>query len=334
MDRSFFQTDYLSQLIELARGYMPSRIFLTAMELGVFAQLRVQGQTASEMAKQLKTDEKATEILLNALASMGLLQKKHNNLFANVKELEDNLLAGSFYQRGGVFNHISHLWEAWSHLTEIVRTGKPYKKEWTNEMSQGFALFMKQHAKGRAERLSKLVNCSGANLMLDLGCGPGSYAIAFARCYPHLKIVSFDRDDQTLNIAREEIVRENLQGRIHLRKGDFFIDDIGNDYDLVLLSSVICILGEKENITLLKKVKDSLKNGGRVVILDLILDESKTKPVSGAMFAVNMLVTIPNGRSYSFSEVKGWFQELGIKDIQQIPMEHSQVIIGSKTKES
>ena len=67
MNDSFFQTDYISHLIALARGYMPSRIFLTAMELGVFTQLGTQGRTASEMAKRLKTDERAMEILLNAL---------------------------------------------------------------------------------------------------------------------------------------------------------------------------------------------------------------------------------------------------------------------------
>jgi len=201
-------------------------------------------------------------------------------------------------------------------------------------MSQDFTLFMKQFSEGKAERLSQLVDCSGANLMLDLGCGPGSYAIAFAHRYPHLKIVSIDRNDQTIEIAKKEIARQKLQGRIHPRKGDFFVGDIGNGYDIVLLSSIICIFGEKENINLLRKVKESLKPGGRVVILDSILDESKTKPVSGAMFAVHMLVTTPNGRSYSFSEVKGWFQELGIKDIQQIPMDHSQVIIGNNTKES
>jgi ubiquinone/menaquinone biosynthesis C-methylase UbiE len=299
------------------------------MELGVFSQLEAQEQTASGMAKQLKADERGMEILLDALAGMGLLEKKSNGSFANAKELKNNLLVGGGLQKNGVINYFSHLWEAWSHLTEITRTGKPYKKEWTGEMRRDFNLFMKLHSKGKAERLSQFVDCSSATLMLDLGGGHGSYAVAFARRYPHLKIVSIDRDDETIKIAKEEITREKLQGRIHLRNGDFFTDDIGNGYDLVLLSSIICIFGEKENINLLRKVKRSLKTGGRVVILDLILDESKTKPVSGAIFAVNMLVTTPNGRSYSFPEVKRWLQELGIKDIQRIPMEHSQMIIGS-----
>ena len=313
----------------LARGYMTSRIFVTAMELGVFAQLGSQQLTASQMAQQLSTDERATEILLNALTGMGLLKKK-GNLFANVKEVADLLIPSSPHYQGGGFGHTAHLWEAWSRLTGIVRSGHPPKKEWTDGVRRDFALAMKQYAKGTADRLARLLDCSDVSRMLDLGGGPGSYAIAFARYYPDLKAVVFDKDEHALKIAKEDITNQNLQDRISLKKGDFFVDDIGSDYDLVLLSSIIHAFGEEENISLLRKVKGSLKDGGRVVIRDFILDESKTKPASAAIFAVNMLVNTQNGRCYSFFEVKGWLQSLGFKDIHQVPMDRSQLIIGRK----
>lgn len=319
----------MANIRAMARGYRTSRIFLTAMELGLFAQLGTQQLTASQMAQQLNTDERATEILLNALTGMGLLKKK-GDLFTNVKEVADLLIPGSPHYRGGGFGHTAHLWEAWSYLTEIVKSGYPYKKEWTAEMRRDFALAMKQHAKGTARRLARLIDCSDVKYMLDLGGGPGSYAIVFAQCYPQLKAVVFDKDDQALRIAKEDIARENLQHRISLKKGDFFVDDIGSDYDLVLLSSIIHAFGDEENFSLLKKVKESLNDGGRVVIRDFIIDESKTKPASAALFAVNMLVNTQNGRCYSFSEVKGWLNSLGFKDIHRIPMDRSQLIIGRK----
>jgi cyclopropane fatty-acyl-phospholipid synthase-like methyltransferase len=166
--------------------------------------------------------------------------------------------------------------------------------------------------------------------MLDLGGGPGSYAIAFSKTYPYLKAVVFDQDEQALRIAREDIIKERLEDRIHLKKGDFLKDDIGHDYDLVLLSSIIHAFGEEENIYLLSKVKKSLKDGGQVVIKDFILDESKTKPVSAATFAINMLVNTKNGRTYSFSEVKGWLNALGFKEIYNIALNRSKLIIGKK----
>ncbi len=319
----------MASIRALARGYRTSRIFLTAMELGVFTQLGTQQLTASQIAQRLNTDKRATEILLNALTGMGLLEKK-GDLFANLKEIADLLIPSSPHYQGGGFAHTVHLWEAWSHLTQIVRSGQPYNREWTEEMRRAFALAMKQHGKGTAYRLAKLVDCSDVNRMLDLGGGPGSYAIAFARCYPHLKAVVFDKDHQALKIAKEDIAKQNLKDRISLKKGDFFVDDIGSDYDLVLLSSIIHAFGEKENISLLRKVRGSLRHGGRVVVRDFILDESKTKPASAAIFAVNMLVNTKNGRSYSFSEVKNWLHSLGFKDIHRIPMGRSQLIIGRK----
>jgi predicted O-methyltransferase YrrM len=319
----------MASIRELARGYMSSRIFLTAMELGIFSQLKTQELTSSQMAQKLNTDQRATEILLNALTGMGLL-KKNGNLFANVEEVADLLIPECPHYQGGGFGHTADLWEAWSQLTETVRSGQPFEKEWTDEMRLDFALAMKQHAKGTADRLAMLVDCSGVKYMLDLGGGPGSYAIAFAQQYPHLTAVVFDKDNHALRIAKEDILSQNLQGRISVRKGDFFVDDIGSNYDLVLLSSIIHAFGVEENTFLLRKVAESLKEGGRVVIRDFILDESKTKPASAAIFAVNMLVNTQNGRSYSFSEVKGWLQSLGFKDIRMIPMGRSQLIIGTK----
>lgn len=319
--------DYLAHLFTLSRGYMTSRIFLTALEIGVFQLIGTQQLTASQIAQQLNTDERATEILLNALTGMGLM-RKNCNLFINVKEVADLLRPGSPHYQGGVFSHINHLWEGWSHLTEIVRSGQSGNKEWTDAMRLDLAMAMKEHAIGKTDKIARFVDCSGAKHMLDLGGGPGSYAIAFAQCYPHLNVVIFDRDDQTLRIASEEIARQDLKDRIHLKKGDFLVDDIGRGYDLILLSSIICLLGEKENIGLLKKAKESLNPGGKLVVWDLILDESKTRPISAAIFSVNMLVTTRTGRSYSFSEVRGWFHSLGLKDIHLIPVNSFHLIMG------
>jgi predicted O-methyltransferase YrrM len=319
----------MASIRELARGYRSSRIFLTAVELGVFSQLKTQQLTASQMAQRLNTDQRATEILLNALTGMGLL-KKSGNLFANVKEVADLLIPESPHYQGGGFGHTADLWEAWSQLTEIVRSGRPFKKEWTDEMRRDFALAMRQHARGTADRLAMLVDCSDVKYMLDLGGGPGSYAIAFAKQYPHLMAVVFDKDDHALRIAKEDILSQDLKDRVSVRKGDFFVDDIGSNYDLILLSSIIHAFGVEENISLLRKVAESLKDGGRVVIRDFILDESKTEPASAAIFAVNMLVNTQNGRSYSFSEVKGWLQSMGFVDIRRIPMDRSELITGRK----
>lgn len=229
----------------------------------------------------------------------------------------------------GLFLHTANLWEIWSDLTEVVKSGKSRLKTWSEKKSIDLALTMQQQAKKMAAGLVDLVDCTHVKKMLDLGSGPGSYSIAFARCYSKIKIVCFDNDERANLLALQEIRKQQLQERITLIKGDLFVNDFGKGYDLILLSSVICLLGKKEISGLFKKIKGSLNYGGRVVIWDLIPEESKTHPVATSIFAVNMLLTTNNGQTYSFSEVRDLLQSTGFKDIYRIPYNQSQIIIGS-----
>ena len=67
-------------LNQTLRGYMESRALLTALELDVFTAVG-SGATAAEVAKKISTHPRATEMLLNALAAMGLLAKQDRESF-------------------------------------------------------------------------------------------------------------------------------------------------------------------------------------------------------------------------------------------------------------
>jgi len=328
-DGSAPNSGFLPRLLGLARGYMASRIFLTALELDVFDQLGTARLSASQLSEMLNTDSRATEVLLNALAGMGLLEKQ-DDMFANAEEVAGFLMTDNPHYAGDALRHNTNLWDAWSHLTEIVRTGRYYEREWTKQMSRDLASAMRQQAKSMADRLVRVIDCSNVNRLLDLGGGPGEYAVKLVKRNPHMEAVIFDRDDQALEIGKKEIEEQGLRDRISVRKGDFFTDDFGSGYDLALLSSIICILGEEQNVALLGKVRESLNDEGRVVIWDSILNESKTEPSSAAIFSMRMVIATPNGACYSHVEVKGWLNELGFKNIHQVPIDNSQLIIAAK----
>ena len=133
-----------------------------------------------------------------------------------------------------------------------------------------------------------------------------------------------------MKIAEEEIKRNNLEERINIINGNFLTDDLGHNYDIVLLSSITCFLGEEQNLHLLRKVRDSLNDGGRILVGDLKLDKSKTKPASAAIFSVNMLVNTPHGRLYAEHEIQGWLRSLKLKNISSIPAENSLFIVAEK----
>lgn len=56
------------------------------------------------------------------------------------------------------------------------------------------------------ERLVSQVAASPGHVMLDLGCGTGTLAIALARRYPGARVIGLDVDEEILAIAREKAV--------------------------------------------------------------------------------------------------------------------------------
>lgn len=323
------QSDFGVYLDNLSRGYMSSRIFLTALELNLFETIGMTQLHVLQISKQIDTDPRATEVLLNALVGLGLLEKKED-LFSNTKYTADFLISGKPYYMGAMFQHHANLWSNWSKLTKIVKSGDPIKSEWNIKRSQDLALAMKAHARDKAEKIVKLVDYPQAARMLDLGGGSGSYSIAFARAYPCLKVLLFDMDEWALEIARKEILDEGFQDRIFLRKGDIFTDNFGDKYDLVFLSYMTCLFSEEQNRFLLNKVHGALNENGIVAICDAMINENKTLPSLSSIFAVNMLVSTQRGRLYSKSEIIEWLVDIGFHRENSILMDSFQLIMARK----
>lgn len=107
---------------EFASSFQKSRILLTGFELDIFTNLDEKGTTSGQIAKQLHLDDHACERLMNALVSLGFLTKQ-KELFFNTPESSAFLSKKSPAYLGGLA-HSNHLWNTWSHLTQVVRTGK------------------------------------------------------------------------------------------------------------------------------------------------------------------------------------------------------------------
>ncbi|MFH0794461.1 MAG: methyltransferase, partial [bacterium] len=153
--------------------------------------------------------------------------------------------------------------------------------------------------------------------LLDLGGGPGVYAISLCEANPNLRATVFDLPDP-LKIAREEIAAAGLRNRMKVKAGDFLKDSLGSGYDVVLISSIVHALGEKEILFLLKKVRRAIEPNGLVVVKDFFLNPDFCTPAPAAHFAINMLVNTERGRCYSFGEMTRYLKETGFAKIRRI----------------
>jgi SAM-dependent methyltransferase len=130
-----------------------------------------------------------------------------------------------------------------------------------------------------------------------------------------------------LPIARGHIREAGLEGRVAVREGDLRAGDLGQGYDLVLVSAICHMLDEAENQDLLRRCARALNPGGRVAIREFILDPDRAGPPRAALFALNMLVGTPRGNTYTEAEYRSWLGQAGFREITR-PEPEGDWIIG------
>ncbi len=123
-------------LQQMTFSFVPSRVLCAGMQLGVFAHIADGNTTAQEIARVAEASERGMRMLLDALVACQLLTKLDG-------QYDLTPLAARYLVRGrpeymGSMLEYDPLWEAWGHLTEVVRTGKPFHRVDERERAETF----------------------------------------------------------------------------------------------------------------------------------------------------------------------------------------------------
>lgn len=316
-----------AELRRLWSAFWQARPLITANNLDVFEHLK-KPKTARQIASRIKTDERATEILLDAVAALGLLRKAAGR-YENDWTANTFLVRASAYYQGDIIRHADNLWKSWSLLDDVVRAGKPAPRQ---EMDlEPFIMGMHNLAVLKAGLVLDAVLAKGkeknVKSALDLGGGPGTYAIGMKE-RGVAEVAVFDRPD-AVKIARKNMKKHGITG-VRFLSGDFLLDDIGRGqkYDLVLLSNILHSNSAADCVKLLGKVKAALNKGGRAAIHEFYLEESKAAPLSSALFSINMLVNTPAGRCFTYSEYRSFLRQAGFKTMRRVLLGDTIVVEG------
>jgi hypothetical protein len=141
--------------------------------------------------------------------------------------------------------------------------------------------------------------------------------MAFLQAAHEMKATLFDLPP-VIEMARERLSDAGMLDRVNLIAGDYYKDELPSGHDLALLSAIIHQNSLEQNLILYKKIFGALDSGGRIVIRDHVMEPDRTRPVSGAVFAINMLVNTPGGGTYTFDEIKEALNEAGFTAVNQI----------------
>lgn len=269
--------------------------------------------TIPELAKRLSVSQRGLAILCRNLASVGLLIKSQSGYHLTTFS-KRYLLESSPDFRGDYLVLMQRQWSEWSQLTEVIRLGHPLdrKEPETTEYRRSFSWAMHHRSLQPAREVARQISLKTARSFLDLGGGPGTYALAFLALNPRLHATVMDRP-AALDVARMLAEQSSLGTRLTYQAGDFLTARISGTYDVVWYSNVLHIYSPVDNLKIFKKIKHILNPGGRLLIQDTFLQDPKElQPLEANLFAVSMLLHTEKGNTYSVRDVREWLQRAGL----------------------
>lgn len=300
---------------ELVTSYREAKVLFTAASMDLFSATSGKYTDAGRIAALKGLDPRAATIFLNALVSMGFLKKRAAG-YRNSGLAEKFLVPGNRNYVGNNLQYQDIIWNAWSELTQVVKTGEP-PEDLTSLLTnkpgfvEGYIRGMDNIAAAPAAEIVRLAGKKPVREMLDVGGGPGTYTAAFLKANPGMRGTILDLP-ATLKVTRKILKADPRRSRVLLRPGDYHTADYGRgNCDLVLLSHITHDEGPAEILNMLRKSHAALKPGGRVVIHDFMLGHDMTAPKFAAMFSVHMLVYTNKGQVYSESDYTGMLKASG-----------------------
>jgi hypothetical protein len=308
------------KLLETSGYYWKTCTLHAGVKLDLFTIIGNREMTSEAVAARLNGDKDGTERLLNALVAMGLLVKR-GDLFVNTEASALFLSKDSQQYLGHMIMHHHHLVESWSRLHEAVRTGEPVRGRASFDdavQREAFLMGMFNNAMLLAPRLAKDLNLTNRKKLLDLGGGPGTFAIHFCLENPQLKASVYDLVT-TRPFAEKIIDRFDMAQRIGFLDGDYVEQEITGQYDVVWISHILHGEGPDVCRRIIQKAVSVMEPGGQIIIHDFILENTMDGPLFPALFSMNMLLGTESGRSYSENELCDMLREAGVGSIERHP---------------
>lgn len=305
------------KIMEITGGYQGACVLFAAADLDIFSILDKAPMTAQALAAKIGADTRATTILLDALSAMGLLVKDDAKYSTGpaVAELLTERATGNIL---GMVRHRANCLGRWVQLAEVVKRGKPAERQpsirGAGADQAAFIEAMHNFSEPAAAQIVGEMGPLNFRHLLDIGGASGTWTIAFLRAVGDARATLFDLPE-VIPMARQRIAEAGLGERVTFVGGDFYADDLPAEADFAWLGAICHQNSRRQNRRLFAKIYAALNKGGAIVLRDVVMDPTRTKPEGGAMFAINMVVATEGGGTYTFEEYQSDLADAGFGDV-------------------
>ena len=307
-------------IMRLAAGFMAAKHLFTANELGLFEALADDPATLDALAARTGLTTRAARISADAMVALGLVER-HEDAYRN------SPLAAAFLSGAGPadLRPFLRFWDrisypAWIGLADALGKGQVNEIIHTDEETQSVASAgIEAVLAGPAAALADTVNFADRERLLDVGGGTGSWSIAVVRAHPHLTATVVELPTVAA-IARRRVADAGLTSRVDVVSGDAFQVPLPTGYDVCLVANLVHYFSPEENLRLLRRIRDAVEPGARLLIADFWTDPTHTAPLMAALMAGEFAVHVRNGDVYSVAEAERWCAATGWQQVEHLPL--------------
>lgn len=263
-----------------------TELLLSALRVKLFSYLE-SWETPKAVATKSGLNERNLSFVLNALASIGLLEKS-NEAYRNTQQSNDFLNPNSSVYLGESILFREKMMSL-QNIEERLLNG-PNKNVLNN--NQGIEVYdfyeaarvsIPEMYTGRVQSLIQAVTSLYGNKtpekILDLGGGSGILAIELAITFPNCKSVVFEHPN-VARLPRELVSERNLSEHVSVIEGDFNADDIGKGYDLIIASGVLDFAKDHLDSVMSKLYNALTPNGYLYVVTHNVSEDYQNPPES------------------------------------------------------
>jgi hypothetical protein len=308
-------------VLQTAAGFMMSKHLFAANDLGLFEKLADRPLTLDELANDLSIPPRTARITADAMVALGFLEKQDDR-YRN-SSVSQTFLSGKTPADLRPFlrfwNQISY--PQWQHLEEALRTNRGVSGdvELDPDQQRIFSEGVAAIQAGPAHAMPEKYDFTRHRKVLDLGGGVGEYLVPILDRFPQLEGTLFELPPVT-EVARDALAANPVGSRINIVAGDLFEDAIPESHDALILANVVHYFDHARNLKLLRRIRERVLAGARVLIVDFWTNPQHTEPLFAALMAGEFLTSV-GGDVFSEEDAKGWLRKTGWEYLQTIPLE-------------
>jgi 8-O-methyltransferase len=305
-------------LRQLAFSFRAARALQAGVELGLFEALHAGHATPAELASARGCDARALGIWLEALAALGVLERR-GCAYRICAQLRGTLLPGGDAYLGNLFLHDLWHWSRWARLDETLRSGAPRQgvegdrylgdPGVLGRFLPNYNAAMEQSADGAPARLADAIAEHAPARVVDLGGGTGALLSEVCARLPEARGWLVEHGF-ALAGARERLADDPASARIALVERDFETGPIP-PADAIALSRVLMGFAPERAHAAVLRAAAALAPGGRLYVHDF---DARSRV--GALLGLDMLLNT-GGQVHSARAIRGWLVEAGLVELEE-----------------